>query len=159
MTHPTLHRYIGPFCQRILLRSALCSLCPKETNKLKASQTITRSFSQEILRPSSGTSSGRYMPCELDRLAPTHLLWLNCAKTTRTPADSIQSGQSHSPHRYRQHLEQVLIQISRNMVVGCHRGYRDPQGFFFSSIPLGWSMSCTHLTYTDVHTACAAYKQ
>ena len=63
VTDPIPYRYTEPSCQRILLPSALCFLCPKETNQLKASWMTTQSFSQEILCPSSGTFSGRYMPC------------------------------------------------------------------------------------------------
>jgi hypothetical protein len=70
---PTPRRYTGPCYRRIPLPSAPCSRCLKETNQLKASQMTTQSFSREILCPSFGTSCGRYMPCELDRLALAHL--------------------------------------------------------------------------------------
>jgi hypothetical protein len=73
VTDPIPYRYTGPFYQRISRPSALCFLCPKETNQLKASRMTTQSFSQEILCPSSGTFSGRYMPCKLDWLALTRL--------------------------------------------------------------------------------------
>ena len=71
LTDPIPFRYTGLFYQRILLPLALCFLCPKETNQLKASRMTAQSFSREILCPSSGTFSGRYMPCELDWFALT----------------------------------------------------------------------------------------
>ena len=73
ITDSTPCRYTGPFYQRIPPPSAQCFLCLKETNQLKGSQTTIQSFSQEILCPSFVTSSGRYMLCELGRLALTHL--------------------------------------------------------------------------------------
>ena len=66
LSHP--FRYTEQLFRRIPLPSTPCFLCPKETNKLRASRMTTRSFSQEIQCLSSGTSSGRCMPCELWKL-------------------------------------------------------------------------------------------
>jgi hypothetical protein len=54
--------------QKIPLPSVPCFLCPRETNRLKASRMTTQSFSWEIPYHSFETSSGRYMLCEFNKL-------------------------------------------------------------------------------------------
>jgi len=60
-----LIRYTEQSYPKIPLPLVPCFLCPRETNRLKASRITTQSFSWEILCHSFGTSSGRYMLCEL----------------------------------------------------------------------------------------------